>query len=87
MIDQSKFDVLRAELAAKERALRELLAGAARAKSKVRSLAKPRTAGKAKTLSIPESYELVVTSRDEKDQRQLYERLSDEGYDSRVLTM
>jgi hypothetical protein len=48
---------------------------------------KPRAARKAAALSIPESYELVVTCRDENNQRQLYEYLAAEGYECRVLTM
>jgi hypothetical protein len=49
--------------------------------------AKRRAAKKVSVLSIPESYELVVTCRDENDQRQLFVRLAGEGYDCRVLTM
>jgi hypothetical protein len=86
-IDQRKFDALRAELAAQEPALRELLASVGNAKPKGLSPTKQRERGKSSVPSIPESYELVVTCHDENDQRQLYERLALERYACRVLTM
>jgi len=36
---------------------------------------------------IPETFQVVVECRDEDDQRQLYERLSQEGYTCRLLTL
>ena len=36
---------------------------------------------------LPELYQVLVQCRDEEDQRQLYERLQQEGYSCRVLTL
>ena len=38
-------------------------------------------------ISVPEAYQIVVTCGDETDQRSLYERLSREGYDCRLLML
>jgi len=54
--------------------------------AKAPAVRKPRAPRK-RVQEIPESYELVVTCRDESDQRQLYERLAGDGYSCRVLTM
>lgn len=37
--------------------------------------------------TVPESYQLAVTCRDEASQKQLYEALAAEGHDVRVLTL
>jgi hypothetical protein len=38
-------------------------------------------------IEIPETYQLVVTCRDEAEQRELFERLRGEGYPCRVLSL
>jgi hypothetical protein len=40
-----------------------------------------------RVLSVPESYQVVVTCRDEEDQRSVFERLSHEGYSCRLLML
>jgi hypothetical protein len=44
-------------------------------------------AGQPPAIEVPESYQLLVDCRDETDQRALFERLRDEGYTCRVLTL
>jgi ParB-like chromosome segregation protein Spo0J len=39
------------------------------------------------SLSVPETYELIVECRDEADQKQKYEKLKMEGYRLRILTL
>ncbi len=41
----------------------------------------------ASQVHLPELYQVLVQCRDEEDQRQLYERLQQEGYSCRVLTL
>jgi hypothetical protein len=86
-IDRARFDRLRAELAEREPALRELLNGVGKKQAIASSPAKSRPTKISAEQNIPESYELVVTCGDEDDQRQLYERLTEQGYHCRVLTM
>jgi ParB-like chromosome segregation protein Spo0J len=40
-----------------------------------------------KSVTVPESFQILVDCRDESDQRTLYERLTAEGYRCRVLTI
>jgi hypothetical protein len=54
-------------------------------KRKVRPAETPR--GTVPDVPIPESWQLVVECRGERDQRLLYERLTQEGYACRVLTL
>ena len=39
------------------------------------------------SLSIPETYELIVECRDEADQKRIFDKLSLEGYKLRILTL
>lgn len=86
-IDQNKLDALRAELSARQPALREMIANISAGIAPSPTQKTQTSANKQEVLTIPESYELVVTCRDERDQRQVYERLTGEGYKCRVLTL
>lgn len=43
--------------------------------------------GSKKSKDIPETYQLVITCRDEADQQKLYNRLNRRGYQVKVLTL
>ena len=43
--------------------------------------------GKRDSVTIPETYELIIVCKDETEQQRLYEKFKAEGYTVRILTL
>ena len=78
--DEEKLQQLLQNVQTQDQAVASLLAELGRAAAP----AEPEPAGQ---IHLPELYQVLVQCRDEEDQRQLYERLQQEGYSCRVLTL
>jgi ParB-like chromosome segregation protein Spo0J len=64
-----------------EQLLDELTQTAAEASEELETLTEPREVG------VPESYQVVIECADEADQQAVYDRMREEGYKCRVLTL
>jgi hypothetical protein len=64
-----------------EQLLDELTKTAAEASEELEALADPRE------VDVPESYQVVIECADEADQQAVYDRMREEGYKCRVLTL
>lgn len=80
--DPEKLDALLRQVSVTDAALREMLAGVA--ESAGLSVKSP-AAGDAETETLPENYDIIVACASDAEQRELLERLAEEGYQCRAL--